>query len=250
MIHSSDLIAQLSYPSQPLPQALGFWLVGLLCLWRRRYRSAFALLSVGMAWLAVCSTPAFSNWLRSGLENRYPQRVASAYPVADAIVILGGAGMDDSPITPNDPGRWSESRTGFGLLLFRQGRAARVLLSGGNGEALAMAGALERQGVPSSVLMLETQSRNTHQNAAYSAPVLRNHGLQRILLVTSPIHMPRAVASFEKQGLEVIPAPTLDRCRLRSCAGPPWHPATVLLLTGQSLKEYGGMLYYRLRGWR
>ena len=249
MIHSSDLIAQLSHPNQPLAQALGFWLVGLLCLCRRRCRSAFALLSVGMAWLAVCSTPAFSNWLRSGLEDRYPQRLASAYPVADAIVILGGAGTDASPIAADDPGRWSESRTGFGLLLFRQGRAPRVLLSGGDGEALAMAGTLERQGVPSPALILETQSRDTHQNAAYSAPILRNHGLQRILLVTSPIHMPRAVASFEKQGLEVIPAPTLDSCRLRRCARLPWRPATVLLLTGQSLKEYGGMLYYRLRGW-
>lgn len=250
MTHSFDILTQFNNLSQPFPQAAGLWLISVLCLWRRRYRYALALLMTGMAWLALCSTPAFSNWLRSSLESRYAQRDASTYPVVDAIVILGGGNTSaNSLIAHEDQARLPESRTGFGFLLFQKARAPRVLLSGGNGDALAMAATLEKWGVPPSALTLETQSLNTHQNAAYTATILESQGLKRILLVTASIHMPRAAASFEKQGIDVIPAPTLDQRSIHRRAKQPWRPATVLLLTGQSLKEYCGMLYYRLRGW-
>lgn len=58
--------------------------------------------------------------------------------------------------------------------------------------------------VPGQALVLESRSRNTSQNAEYSAEILTEQGVNRILLVTFAYHMPRAKALFEAQGLEVI----------------------------------------------
>ena len=65
---------------------------------------------------------------------------------------------------------------------------------------------LEVMGVPGRSMLLERNSRNTYDNALYTAVVLNNKNIKRILLVTSAFHMRRAVALFEKQGFDVVPA--------------------------------------------
>ena len=57
-------------------------------------------------------------------------------------------------------------------------------------------------------MVLEERSLNTRQNAAYGAELLKARGIDRILLVTSALHMPRAVALFKAQGLQVSNRPT------------------------------------------
>jgi uncharacterized SAM-binding protein YcdF (DUF218 family) len=57
-------------------------------------------------------------------------------------------------------------------------------------------------------IILEANSRNTAENAQFSGTLLDTLGVESILLVTSALHMPRAVPLFEALGLEVIPAPT------------------------------------------
>ena len=77
----------------------------------------------------------------------------------------------------------------------------------GEAEATLMRSALEREfGVP--VRWLEAQSRNTHENAARSAEILRAAQVGRIILVAHSFDMPRARAEFAAQGIQVIPAPT------------------------------------------
>ena len=63
-------------------------------------------------------------------------------------------------------------------------------------------------GVPRSALILETESRNTRENAINTAAVFRSHSWRNGLLVTSSIHMPRALAAFRRVGLRVTPAAT------------------------------------------
>ena len=71
------------------------------------------------------------------------------------------------------------------------------------------------------------------------------------LLVTSGIHMPRAMATFRRAGVAVTAASTdiidvesPDWAILR------WLPSpTALVHTGEALHELAGLLYYRLRGW-
>lgn len=75
-------------------------------------------------------------------------------------------------------------------------------------EAEAMRQFMRDLGVPAPALVLENRSRNTSQNAGYSSEILAGQGINRILLVTSAYHMPRARRLFEAQGLEVFPVAT------------------------------------------
>ncbi len=81
-------------------------------------------------------------------------------------------------------------------------------------------------GVPAQHLMLENESRDTHDNAVNSAQLLKARGMHRILLVTSAYHMRRSVALFEAQGLEVVPAPTDYQQLVAKQVLPDWLPAS------------------------
>jgi hypothetical protein len=78
---------------------------------------------------------------------------------------------------------------------------------GGRAEADSMREVLEREfGVK--VRWSETASRDTAENAALSAPLLKANGITRIALVTHASHMPRSAELFRREGIEVLPAPT------------------------------------------
>lgn len=100
-----------------------------------------------------------------------------------------------------------------------------------------MQAVLASLGVPLAAMVLEERSRNTRENARFSAAVLLPQGRARVLLVTSALHMPRAVALFEAQGFAVLPAATDHTGR-----SPPgalgWLPdAGALEGSGSALKE-------------
>ena len=141
------------------------------------------------------------------------------------------------------------TRVGFGYLLYKAGKAPIILLSAGSGGAQRMAAMLEQQGVPQSALRIESRSSNTYENAVYSSQMLANENLQRILLVTSPIHMLRATASFRKQGLEVIPAPARNSLSVNKSPAAAWWPQrSVLWISHHILHEYIGLGVYVLSG--
>lgn len=241
-----DLLELLVYP---INQAAIFAVAGLGFLSRQRHRPALALLALGAVWLWLCATPALAIRLRETLERHHPPQPASAYAKADAIVILGGGPLPRQSLDPDeDDPRSLSTRIGFGLQLYRDARASVVLLSG-DGEAERMAHVLQRQGVPDHALLIEHASTNTHENAMFSAAILKREKLPRILLVTSSTHMPRAAAAFVKQGLDVIPAPAYDPA-YPSWPAHPWRPGRAALrLSGRCFREYVGIWWYRMRGW-
>ena len=239
----------------------------LLALVRSRlpgWRKACLAAALLLLWLGSNRWTAMS--LARALEWQYlPQE---EYPAADAIVVLGGG--TQAAETP----RQMVELNGAGdrllqaLQLYHQGKAPHLLLSGGtlgwserqSSPAEEMASVLEMLGVPADALWLEPESRNTYENAVNSAEILREKGLNRILLVTSAWHMPRAVRLFEAQGLEVIPAPVdfvVTQEGWQRLWQPDWRTQIVgllpnadsLALTTLMLKEHLGLLVYQLRGW-
>ncbi len=81
--------------------------------------------------------------------------------------------------------------------------------------------------------------------------ILDTRGLSTILLVTSALHMRRALVTFQAAGVNTIPAPTdfevVER-EVRTVLD--WLPyAGALEGTTRALKEYLGFVVYRLRGW-
>lgn len=179
----------------------------------RRFSLLLGLLALG--WLWVWSLPVASDRLRATLEGQFPLVTMSALPQVDAIVVLGGGVTPPSMGSdmPNLEG--GADRVWFGARLFHAGKAPLVVLSGGSdpeysafSEAESMALFIGALGVQRNVLLLGSSSRNTTQNAVFTAGLLAERGVNRILLVTSALHMPRAVARFEAAGMTVVPAST------------------------------------------
>jgi uncharacterized SAM-binding protein YcdF (DUF218 family) len=142
--------------------------------------------------------------------------------------------------------------------IYHAGKAPLLVLSGGHFawmgerdvEAEAMQGFLRDLGVPAEALLLEGRSGNTRENAVFSAELLRERGVQRILLVTSALHMRRALGTFRAVGLDAVPAATDFEVTSEPYHAVRWLPDAEALAAGtRALKEFLGWWVYRARGW-
>jgi uncharacterized SAM-binding protein YcdF (DUF218 family) len=226
-----------------------------------------ALLILALAALLIGS----NRWLSYGLARSLEWRnlPAETTPQAEVIVLLGGG---------TEPGDWPRptaevnsagDRVLYAARLYNEGAAPAILVSGGNltfssargtTPAEEMIELLTQLGVPTEAIWQQGLSENTHDDAVYSAEILREKEITEVILVTSAMHMPRAKALFEKQGISVIAAPTdftITAQNWESVFQPSFGElvinlmpnASALDLTTTVLKEYLGLLVYSLRGW-
>lgn len=241
----------------PFNLCLTLAVLGLVLGLFRLRKTGGALIVAGLLWALAWSLPVTSLWLGGALEGRYPHLPPAESPTADAIVVLGGN-------TANGRANWflpydkdtAVVRVDTAAQLYLAGRAPKVVLSGGAlegdvSEARGMAHAIRQQGVPESALILENASRTTYENAALTEDQLKARGIGKVLLVTSALHMPRAMAAFSKQGVVAIAAPAPPQIV------PPadgslnrWLPDQRTFDASRSIiKEYAGLFVYWLRGW-
>jgi uncharacterized SAM-binding protein YcdF (DUF218 family) len=222
----------------------------------RRPRALCAL-ALALLWGGGCRI--VSERLAGALENRTAPLAASEAP-ADAIVVLGGGIM---PAVP--PRRAPElSDAGDRVLeaarLWREGRAPLVVACGGSldgasAESSDLATLLRFLGVAPEVILEESLSRTTRENALETRRLLDPLAARRILLVTSALHMPRAAALFRGQGFEVVPAPTdwlVVEPGPRSRLGVAFSllpKVESLALTTRALREWLGLAVARALGW-
>ncbi len=174
---------------------------------------------------------------------------------AQAIVVLSAERYRNAPEYGVDTvGNHTLVRIRYAAFLHRE-TGLPVLVSGGHvfdreGDSLARVMAdslLQDFGIDS--VWLEDQSRNTAENASLSHALLQEKGVETVFLVTHAIHMPRAVAAFERSGLEVIPAPTrFHRFHEGSQALLLLPNAGAVVDSYMALHELVGRLWYALRG--
>ena len=194
---------------------------------------------VGLAlvflFLATAFTP-FPNLLAGQLM------IPSKIEAAEAIVVLGG-GIEDSRTLS----RASLRRTIHGIRLYRQGLAPVMIFSGGSAGQEAAEGALMASlaaelGVPSDAIWVEAGSNDTWTEAFEVARLAQPKGVRKILLVTSPLHMKRASATFERAGFQVLPASS------ETSAADVKSPEDRLVLMRKVCQEAVARLYYRILG--
>lgn len=239
----------------------------LVALWLCFRRSRWAFIPIALAFiiLITAGNAGISNRLVASLERQYLP--SSDLPSAEAIVILGGATRNNEPprILPDMSDRGD--RLLYGAKLYKDGLAPKIVLTGGriewfggdSSEAESMATILELMGIPREAMILESKSLNTHDNAVFTKKILKQQGIDRVLLVTSATHMPRSLAIFRKQGINAVAAPTdfliSDRNLTEARAS---SQSRILSLIPKSesldsttlaIKEYIGTFIYRLRGW-
>ncbi len=223
--------------------------------WRRWQRGARVVLGVAVLWLWVASSPWFSQWLMGTLEKQFPPVSLSQLPAADVIVLLGGMTSGVIPGTNRVDLSDSVDRLLFARELYLAGKAPLILLSGGNAkeyeaEAVSMRKILVSLGVPATALLLEDGSRNTHQNAQFSLPILHSLKARRILLVTSAYHMRRAINEFEssESKIEIAAAATDYQRTNKPYTLLYWLPqAAALQVSTRAIKEYLGQAFQYLR---
>jgi uncharacterized SAM-binding protein YcdF (DUF218 family) len=102
--------------------------------------------------------------------------------------------------------------------------------------------------VPGAATVVEPQSRNTYENIAFSLPLLQRHR-DHLWLVTSALHLPRAMAVAARQGLRPTPYPCFQRAS-PSASLRDWLPSNQGPAAFEiAMHEHLGMIWYRLRGW-
>jgi len=231
----------------PLGTALFLIFLGMGLAGCRRNRAGWTLVSTGFFWLVLWSWPPASNGLVGLIESEFPLQPLSSVPSAPAIVVLGG-GIHPPRSAQFPPNLESGAdRVWYAARLYHAGKSPRLVLSGGGDprtssltEAEAMREFLGDLGVPDSVLLLESRSRTTRENAIYTAELLSQHGIRRVLLVTSALHMHRAKKLFEKEGIEVEPVPTDHEARPLSFWQKVLPDAGALENSGHAIKELVG----------
>jgi len=229
--------------------------LGLLLAAGKR-RGGLALTALSLAALALLSCHGTAVWLaRHALPQFEPASIAQLKTrQVQAIVVLGGGLLPDAPeYGQAQPGPHTAARLRYGLRLAQQS-GLPVAFSGGVGWAAQGAQAASEAEVAARVAQqeygvtlrwLEAQSQDTAGNARLLAPLLQRGGVQRIALVTDAWHMPRAVALFERAGLQVTPAP-MGFVRPIESAVLQWLPsARGLLASQQVLREWLAIMVAR-----
>lgn len=234
------------------PLGMGL-LLGVLALatgaahWRK---TGFVLGCVAVAWVYLWSTPWASMKVRAAIESAYPAISAANAIATPVAVVLGGGVASPSPPVRLMPDLGNAAdRVWYAAQLYHAGKVKRIVLCGGIdsriggiSEAEAMRMFIRDLGVPDASIFLESTSANTRQNAAQVAHLLREWRIDRMALVTSALHMPRAKRLFEAQGLTVIPA-TTDKEAINTA----WDirkllpDAEALNGSGRAIKEWIGL---------
>ncbi len=247
----------------PLGLSCVLLVVALVMLWKK---SRFAAIPIASALVILLVTS--NNWVALSLMRSLEwQNTPTQLPQAEAIVVLGGGTKSQFFPRPGVDLSEEGDRVLYGAELYKQGLAPIIIVSGGriawrgggSPESMDMAEVLTQVGVPQGAIIQEPNSYNTHDNAVNVKQILQTRGIKNILLVTSALHMPRSLAIFKRQQIAAVAAPT-DFLTSTNEFQEIKNSFEAKLLTfspdsgslqnfTRALKEYVGLIIYRLKGW-
>ncbi|MDO8992029.1 MAG: YdcF family protein, partial [Daejeonella sp.] len=165
------------------------------------------LLIASLGLLLFFSNPFIINQLLKYWELKSSMNDKKIY---DTGVILSGFMTRDKESGSLSFGEGADRLT-EGLIQYRKGRIKTIIISGGSGSmvddtresTLAKAFLIENCNVPDSVVIIDSVSRNTYENAVESKKIMNAAGLRSAIMITSAWHMRRAEGCFKKVGLDV-----------------------------------------------
>ncbi|MGD9544683.1 MAG: YdcF family protein [Methylocystis sp.] len=210
--------------------------------------SAFALLLMAFGPLG--------GLLTGPLEARFPPP-PDDMPAPDGVIVLGGAIDERLSASRNRPTVVDAAeRLTAPIALKRKYPNARLVFTGGSAAqrdaAYAEADAVQRfwreLGLDQGDVLYERRSRNTYENAVFTRDLLRPKPGERWLLITSAIHMPRAIGAFRQAGFDVIAYPVDYRTSGESVLELPRFATRALGLVEFAAHEWAGLVAYRLSG--
>ncbi len=127
---------------------------------------------------------------------------------ADAAVVLGTA------IWGNKPSPVFEERIKHGINLYQSGIVDNLIFTGGIGQGqkfseaeIGRKYALEK-GIPSQRIFIEEKSTITDENLKYAKSILQENNFEKVLIVSDPLHMKRAMLMSQNHNLNAFTSPT------------------------------------------
>jgi uncharacterized SAM-binding protein YcdF (DUF218 family) len=245
------------FAAQPSSLIVIAMIAGVILLRTSWQRLGRWLLIGGLAALVVLGLSPISAALIVPLENRFPRADLDRGPPIIGIIVLGGA-EDGRADPPRELAGLNEAaeRITEAVALSRRYPQARIVFTGGSGalvadsapESVAMGRLLEALGVPRDRLTLESRSRDTYENAAFTKRLINPAPGERWLLITSGWHMPRAIGCFRKAGFPVEPWTVDYRTSGRIDLWPNPNLTVGLRQIDFTTREYIGLLMYYLSG--
>lgn len=231
-----------------------FWILLLLLtgLWKSKWRKKC------LIWAAIL-TFLFGNKyiINTVVESyEYPQQALTKSEQFDVAVVLGGYSrnrLENGRLELNEAG----DRLIAALDLLRTKQVKRIILSGGDGslyntginESAEVLIYLKSVGYNTAQIQVEANSKNTYENAVNAASLIQEN--EKVILITSAFHMPRATACFSKQSIEHTPYP-VDYLMDGSSS---FSPSNLLIPDGMAfekwevlLKEWVGYFAYKISG--
>lgn len=246
-------------PSTLIALLIGY---GAILIWTGWARWGRRFVSIGAILLLVVGLSPLGNALILPLEDRFPRADLDSPPPPTGIIILGGAenrlvGSAREAPTLNEAGE----RLLEGAILAHRFPEAKVAFSGGDAgilyksdsEAEGAASLLTKLGIDRDRLILESDARDTYENAVYLKKELEAKGAldltKRWLLITSAYHMPRSMGAFRQAGFYVEPWPVDYRTRGKVDLTRPFDKVSEgLRRVDTAMREWVGLFAYWLTG--
>jgi len=230
--------------------------LALVATWLRWHALAASLLTLLLAAIAVVVLLPVTEWVVGPLEGRVPPAPLPSH--VDGIIVLGGAvewriGADRGQLTLND----AAERVVAAAALAQRYPAARLVLTGVFGDAFAQ----DFRAQPSERslffgahfagrdIVYLGAARSTYEDALVALREAPPAPGETWLLVTSAMHMPRALATFRAQGwTNLVPYPV--DYRSTSVAQPrfDWDVGGTLADLDRAVREWGALEVYRRTG--
>lgn len=189
-------------------------LICLVLLFKKVYKPAKTLLSLLTMCMVVITVFPLGEWLLHPLEKRFPQETLPGN--IHGIIVLGGAedAFRSAAWKDVELGEAAERNFAF-LYLARKFPDAQLIYTGGSGSltkqqhkgAHVAKKLFHMQGLDTTRIIFEENSRNTYENAKFSKHIATPKNNENWILITTSWHMPRSMGVFKKVGWKVIPYP-------------------------------------------
>lgn len=249
----SKLAWWLIEPSNAVVFAIG---AAIILLFAGRVRAGRNILLAVAVFVGALSLLPIPDIVVGTLEQRFPRPDPLPEKV-DGIILLGGAQIPRMTEEYGTPALNAAAGTVTTFMwLGRRYPDAKLVFTGGSGDPMAqdlteaetLRLFLTQQGFDAGRVLYEKRSRNTYENAVLSKPLANPQPGETWILVTQALHAPRSVGAFRKIGWDVTPYSETYRYGRHVHFGPPSNVREALALFSIGVREWVGLLAYRLTG--
>ncbi|MGA8169633.1 MAG: YdcF family protein [Methylocystis sp.] len=245
------------FVGSPSHVALMILALGAALAYTRHVNVGRRLTTLGAALLLLMAFGPLGHMLAVPLETRFPAQPDEIDP-PDGIVVLGGS-VDEGLSAERGRATFNQAaeRVIAPIELLRRYPKARLVFTGGSGSLTASPSSEANEvrrfwravGLDRGDVVYEDRSRNTFENAVFTRDLAKPRAGERWLLITSAMHMPRAVGVFRKAGFPVIAYPVDYRTNAGFwSAGVPGDTGSAIGMIETAEHEWLGLVAYRLTG--